>query len=95
MKRGPHRFGCFTTNLARGGGTNVLGVAGQEMCFVFLMLYERWEFWDALAYLKRHHVQGTSSWWMKNPRTLLWAQLKIPFPPISRDEIEMDASLPF
>ena len=62
--------------------------------FRFLMLYEDWEFWDALAYLKRHHVQGTFSWWAKPPK-LLWIQLKIPFPPIPRDEIEMDTNLPF
>lgn len=43
--------------------------------FNFLMLYERWEFWDALVYIKKSCSSLTDIYSRSDPN-----QLKIPYP---------------
>ncbi len=38
----------------QGGGFKCFGCGISGDVFTFLMRYERWEFWDALAYVKKY-----------------------------------------
>lgn len=57
------------------------GCGASGDVFSFLMRFERWEFWEALAYLKKHAISRSplSSVFDKN-------QLKIPFPMTSNGQ---------
>ncbi len=65
----------YRHRVLRGWGYKCFGCGRSGDVFTFLMLYERWKFWDALAYLKKVHVPFSQA-----VRYSTWRQLEIPFP---------------
>lgn len=69
-------------------GYKCFGCGRSGDVFDFLMKFERWEFWDAIAYLKKWHIPTYKISTSKSKSV----QLEIPFPEYQFDTNE---DLPF
>mgnify|MGYP001598525386 FL=1 len=80
----------YRSRVLNGWGYKCFGCGTAGDVFTFLIRYERWEFWDALAYLKKYHVPFS-----RVITYSTWIQLEIPFPKLS-DVIDLSEEiLPF
>lgn len=67
----------FFNKYIPGWGFKCFGCGQSGDVFSFLMKTNRWEFWEALAYVKKNIPSSKLVISSKKP---IWIQLKIPFP---------------